>query len=91
MKILQRSKITIFFIAIFFILFIAASVKAVSFGDITDFYIDSNYDASARSQIKATLVKTSQNLYFYVEKSWWDSQVPAKQNEILYQELVSKN
>jgi len=73
----------ILIIAICFIFFAPLSVKAINFGDNANFYIDSNYDASVRPQITATLVKTTSNLYFYVEKSWWDSQMPAKQNEII--------
>ncbi|MEK7080570.1 MAG: peptidoglycan-binding protein, partial [Patescibacteria group bacterium] len=80
---MKPPKKNIFIIAIFFILFAPLGVNAVNFGDNVNFYIDSNYDASARSQITATLVKTTSNFYFYVEKSWWDSQMPAKQNEIL--------
>jgi len=59
------------------------SVKAVSTGDTVNFYVDKGFDATSRSQVAATLVKTSSNFYFYVEKQWWDSQLPAKQNEIL--------
>lgn len=36
------------------------------------FNIDSNFDAEAREQIQGELVLTGQNLYFYVEKEWWN-------------------
>ncbi len=83
MRFLEVSKKNILIVAVFFILFAPPSVKAINFGDTLNFYIDSNYDASARSQITAKLVKTTSNLYFYVEKSWWDSQMLARQSEIL--------
>ena len=47
-----------------------------------DFNVDKNYDATARSKIEAALIKTTPSLYFYIEKSWWDGQVPAKKDEI---------
>ncbi len=84
MKILQRSKNIILAGAVFFILFSATRVGAVNFSDSISFYVDENFDASARSQITATLVKTAPGLYFYIEKNWWDSQLPAKQSEIIY-------
>ena len=56
---------------------------ATNYGDVVNFNVDKNFDASARTQITAALVKTTNNLYFYVEKFWWDSQPQAKQVEIL--------
>src|SRR3989344_328785 len=73
----------IIFIAIFCILFAAQSATAVDFGNNINFNVDENFDASGRSKITAVLVKTSPKLYFYVEKTWWDSQSQLKQNEIL--------
>ena len=83
MNFFQTTKNIIFIIAIFFALFAAPCVKAANFATDLNFYIDSNYDTSDRSQISATLIKTTPNLYFYVEKSWWDSQLQTKQSEIL--------
>ena len=68
---------------VFCVLFMAQGVKAVGFGDNINFNVDKNFDASARSQIGATLIKTTPKLYFYVEKNWWDLQTQAKQAEIL--------
>jgi len=47
------------------------------------FNVEKSFDAAARNQVTATLVKTSPHIYFYVEKPWWDSQLQAKKNEIL--------
>ncbi len=74
---------TVFVAIVFLVLFSAGNIKASNLGDSVNFNIDKNFDASTRSQVLAVLVKTSSNLYFYVEKNWWDSQVSAKQNEIL--------
>ncbi|MCX6718056.1 MAG: peptidoglycan-binding domain-containing protein [Candidatus Staskawiczbacteria bacterium] len=75
-KIILIAAILLFFV-------VAFSVKAVNVGDSVSFNVDKNFDASARAQITATLVKTGNNLYFYVEKTWWDAQPQAKQSEIL--------
>jgi len=83
MKIFQKLKKIIFVVAVFCILFSASNTGAVSFSDTTNFYVDQGFDASARSQITATLVKTTPKLYFYIEKNWWDAQTQAKQTEIL--------
>ena len=74
----------IFFVAAFFLcLFSASHAKAANVGDSINFNINKDFDVSARSQVSAVLVKNSHNLYFYVEKNWWDLQVLQKQNEIL--------
>lgn len=79
MKTLNR---IIFFASIFCTLFYFTEIRATN-GDYINFNIDKNFDLSERSQVQATLVKTDPNLYFYVEKSWWDSQVLQKRNDIL--------
>ncbi len=73
----------LFTIGVFLVLFSATNIKAANVGDVVDFNIDQNFDASARAQLSATLVKTTSGLYFYVEKNWWDLQNTTKQNEIL--------
>ncbi|OGZ63917.1 MAG: hypothetical protein A3A98_03060 [Candidatus Staskawiczbacteria bacterium RIFCSPLOWO2_01_FULL_40_39] len=62
---------------------VTPEAKAFTVGEAVNFNVDKDFDASARSQVSAVLVKTSSNLYFYVEKNWWEVQAPAKQNEIL--------
>lgn len=77
----QRIKITIFiFTALVF--FTAQGVAADTANSI-NFNVDKNFDLSERQQINATLVKTSSDIYFYIEKNWWDAQMPAKKDEIL--------
>ncbi len=82
MKLFRNYKI-IFFIGLLCAILFAPKVKAANFGEVVNFNIDKNFDASDRTQTTAVLIKTASDLYFYVEKSWWDSQVFAKQNEIL--------
>lgn len=37
----------------------------------TNFYIDSYYDLSSRSQISAQLIYSTNKLYFYIDNYWW--------------------
>ena len=83
MRIPERFIKTIFITAVICFLFVANKAGAVNFRDTMDFNVDKNFDASARTQITATLIKTTPKLYFYIEKNWWDSQVSTKQNEVL--------
>lgn len=68
-------------LAIFFILFgLAPAAFAV---ETVNFNVDENFEANEKPQVTTILVKTYANLYFYVEKNWWDLQVPAKQQEVI--------
>lgn len=51
--------------------------------EILNFNVDKDFDASGRNQLTAVLVKTTDSLYFYIEKPWWDAQPTAKRDEIL--------
>src|SRR3989338_3160746 len=73
----------ILFIGVLSICFLASNVKAANVGDVINFNVDENYDVSARLQVQAILIKNTSNLSFYIEKNWWDLQVPAKKVEIL--------
>ncbi len=76
--------IKLFLVAgVFFFLSGVNVAKAVNTGDVVNFNVDKSFDASSRTQISATLVKVGAKLYFYVEKTWWDSQTYTKQSEIL--------
>jgi len=74
-----------FIFPVLFLLFLSGAnfVNAANIGDIINFNVDKDFDASARTQMPATLVKSTNNLYFYIEKLWWDSQSRVKQLEIL--------
>ncbi len=85
MKFFRDYKKTIFLIALAAMIFLPSikTVQAANVGDIINFNVDKNYDATGRSQVLATLIKSTSGLYFYIEKSWWDAQSTARQNEIL--------
>ena len=75
-------KSTIFLITIlFFLNFTAAS--AINVVPSIDFNVDKDYDADTRQKIPAILVQTSPNIYFYVEKKYWDSWNQIEKSEIL--------
>lgn len=67
----------------FLALFFAVTAGAENTNNIETFNVDKNFDASGRSQLMAILVKNTKNIYFYVEKSWWDIQPQDKRNEAL--------
>jgi len=56
---------------------------AANFVESVKFNVDKGFDATSRNEITATLVKTTNNFYFYVEKQWWDLQSSTDQNKIL--------
>lgn len=82
MKIPISQKIIFVAIGLVF-LFLAANAKAANVGDIVNFNVDKSFDATGRTQMTSTLVKINSKLYFYFEKSWWDSQSQTKQTQIL--------
>ena len=68
-------------IAILFLI-IPFTAEAVSVGERVDFYVDSQYDLFGREEISAVLEKITNQLYFYVEESWWGKLDEAEQREI---------
>ena len=54
----------------FFVL--TSVVQAASLGEQVNFYVDSSYDATGRSQLSASLQVIGQNVYFYVEDDYWN-------------------
>lgn len=82
---MKSSKIKIiFFVSLLFILgFLSISnASAFSEGELRNFYIDSSYDLYGREDIEAYLIRTTDSLYFYIEKNWWDINLPQEQNNI---------
>ncbi|TSC95217.1 MAG: hypothetical protein CEN87_229 [Parcubacteria group bacterium Licking1014_1] len=79
----EKNKKIIFVAIIFFILSAAFDAQAVNSNEVLNFYVDKDFDASERTQIAATMVKTAPKLYFYIEKNWWDLQLQPKRAEIL--------
>jgi len=52
--------------------FFAAHAEDV-LGQNVNFSIESSYDLTYRSNLAATLIKISPQLYFYIDDSWWNS------------------
>jgi hypothetical protein len=76
----KSKKIIIFVI---FLIFLSPSfLFADQEGEKRTFNIDSSYDWQGRKEIEAFLLRRSDNLYFYVEKSWWENLSSKEQNEI---------
>jgi len=73
----------IFYLVVPLIVFSFSNANAANLGEITSFNVDKSFDASARTQISAILIKSTNSLHYYVEKTWWDGQLPAKRQEIL--------
>ena len=78
----KTAKIILLFFAVLF-LFAFGDSKAANLGNQSIFKVDPVFDVNERNQVTAELVANSGNLYFYVEKDWWNLQVPAKKTEIL--------
>lgn len=74
---LRKSHLKIFFIGAFLF-----SLPLAVFGQTVVFNIDSSYDLFNRQQLEAELVRETANLYFYIEKSWWETRSPQEQNDI---------
>jgi len=67
------------FIAGLIFLCAATAVNADTVSEKRDFYIDASYDLSGREEVTAVLVKTTPEIYFYVDQSWWSF---SPQNEV---------
>ena len=57
-------------------------VSAATLGETRNFYIDSSYDISERKEISATLQRISNQLYFYIDNTWWQGLSSGDQNKI---------
>src|SRR3989344_1650765 len=71
--------VTVVFLAMFF----GISAKAAIIGDVVNFNVESKFDKSSRENILSVLIQSSNKINFYIEKAWWDKQVPLKKQEIL--------
>lgn len=78
-----KIKKIIFTSAVFLLLTLSFNAFATGSGEVVNFNVNKDFDASSRSQVGFVLVKTTSRLYFYVEKNWWDSQLQAKKDEVL--------
>ena len=54
------------------ILFIPVFAQAV-WSNTADFYVESDYDFLSRDKIETQLIKTTNKIYFYADKDWYNS------------------
>ncbi|TSC75452.1 MAG: hypothetical protein G01um101430_294 [Parcubacteria group bacterium Gr01-1014_30] len=73
----KTAKLVYFFAVSAFLL-----LPVFGFAQTVSFNVDPAYDLLSRTQIEAELVRTTQNLYFYIEKSWWNNLASQEQNNI---------
>ena len=66
-----KSAVRIIFLGIIF-LAIPSVVGADYLGQRVNFFVDSSYDLTGRSQLNASLQKITNQLYFYIDDIWWD-------------------
>ncbi len=67
---ISKTKVTIVILAAILLAFPLAS-NAQTLGQEVDFNIDPSYDSQGREETEAVLQKITDQLYFYVDKEWW--------------------
>jgi len=82
MRNFRKNKNLIKILVLFSFLAIGIRAEATQIGESQIFNVDPFYDLSERSQITATLVKTTSQLYFYIDNAWWNQLTPVRQEEI---------
>jgi len=79
----MRTKEVFLFLFFLGLILIPCAASAENVGDIVSFNVDNNFDSAQRNQLQAVLVKIGNNIYFYIEKSWWDLKNYTEKTEIL--------
>ncbi|MCK4918984.1 MAG: hypothetical protein KAS01_01225 [Candidatus Pacebacteria bacterium] len=75
-------KVMLFFCMIFSLfIYVNIETKAAAISENEEFFVDSSYDYSDRSQVLANLKKINLNAYFYVENDYYDGLSNAQKNE----------
>jgi len=77
----QKTKVKILSIGII-LLVLPFLVTAVSIGQTVNFFIDPSCDLQGREQISATLVKITNQLYFFADTQWWNGLGLAERDRI---------
>ncbi len=72
----------VFILACFFSLAFAPFVYASQIGAVLSFTVDPSFDVSGRTEMNAVLTKETSQLYFYVDKAWWDGLNDLRHSEI---------
>jgi hypothetical protein len=79
----MENRIKFFAVATFVFLFSIFVVQNINAADVKNFNVDKDFDALGRIKVEATLIETTNRLYFYVEKTWWSGQPSTKKAQIL--------
>jgi hypothetical protein len=66
-----------------FVIFFSQALAVEELDSNQKFFLDANYDSTARAEITATLKKISTNAYFYIEDDYWDSLTAAQKTSYL--------
>jgi len=72
----------IFAVSLILFSVVGFNAQAAVVGETQDFYVQSDYDLDERSEISASLIKYSSNLYFYIDQEFWHGLDYGKQSEI---------
>jgi len=78
---ISKTKLIIVILGAILLTFPLAS-NAQTLGQQINFFVDSSYDLYGRKEISATLQKITNQLYFYVDATWWDKLDYSKKIEI---------
>jgi len=82
MFLFKKNKVILFAVGI---LFISANFSLASWPQTASFFVESNYDLSDRTQIDTQLLKTTNKIYFYADKNWYQNIAEKNQlDSILY-------
>ena len=68
---------------VFLTMFFGIDAKAAIIGDVVNFNVESKFDKNSRENIPSVLIQSSSKVNFYIEKIWWEDQVPLRKQEIL--------
>jgi hypothetical protein len=69
-----KKKTFLFFIGLIIVLvigFLFPNISLAGWGQEVNFFVESTYDLYGRNQIEAQLLKTTNKIYFYVDKQWY--------------------
>ena len=72
-----------FHIFIFSLLFVIPFfAMADNTGDKANFFVEQGFTPNNKSQVSATLIKSPDRLYFYLDTAWWNSKTEAEKAQI---------
>ena len=77
----MRKGIFLFSVVFFLFLFGAGfALEANAQTETQNFFVEQSYDLHGRTNVEGLLIRATNQLYFYVEKNWWESRSSQEQN-----------